>query len=217
MTEFGLGQHVCPDPSGKGAEPSWMDILIHFPMVLFTVLLKLLALVFIIILITAFLLALFMAEVLFGLALCIGPILVPWLIWQRTEFLWDSWLKFMIAAAFTKIVAFFMVGVTAGLIASIKVTAGSINAKTGLDYLGIQEMEALVCCVVAAVGAFMMWQVQDIAGALVGGSAGASSGRFGKGLVGAMATKTPGKVIGGGASQLQKFTDAANGKGGKGK
>lgn len=175
----------CPDGvTPKGKEPTVFDILFNLPMVLMAMFLKGLALVFMVLLITAFILAVFMAEVLFGLAMAVGPIMVPWLIWQRTEFLFDSWLRFMLAACFTKVVAFFMVGATAGLIAAVRTVSDKVDVASASDYLAVDEINALIVCIVSAVGAFMMWQVPSIAGQLVGGGTGAGSSNFGKGMAG---------------------------------
>lgn len=174
----------CPDGvSPQGKEPTVFDILFNLPMVLMTMFLKGLAMVFMVLLISAFLLAIFMAEVLFGLAMALGPILVPWLIWQRTEWLFDGWLRFMLGACFTKIVAFFMVGATAGLVSATRMVADRVNVANASDYLAVEEINALIICITAAIGTFMMWQVPSIAGALVGGSGGSSS-NFGKGFLG---------------------------------
>jgi type IV secretory pathway VirB6-like protein len=192
LTGAAVGQGwQCPDGvTPKGKEPTVFDILVNLPMVLMTMFLKGLALIFMVLLISAFLLAIFMSEVLFGLAMAVGPIMVPWLIWQRTEWLFDGWLKFMLGACFTKIVAFFMVGATAGLVAATRAVADAVNVTNASDYLAVEEINAFIVCVTASIGAFMMWQVPSIAGQLVGGT-GASTTNFGKGLVGSMFRPKP--------------------------
>lgn len=191
---------ICQDTStAKGAEPSFFDLLFNLPLVMFTMFLKGLALVFMLLLTVAFLLAVFMSEVLFGLAMALGPVLVPWLVWQRTEWLFDGWLRFMLAAVFTKIVALFMVGATAGLIVAARAAAAQVNVSNASDFLAVDEMAAFVVCIVAAIGAFMMWQVPSIAGALVGGGTGAASSGFGRGAMGKSGLavgKTLGKLPG---------------------
>jgi hypothetical protein len=207
-------QWQCPDGvSPQGKEPTVYDILFNLPMVLMTMFLQGLALVFMVLLMTAFILAVFMAEVLFGLGMALGPVMVPWLIWQRTEFLFDSWLRFMLAACFTKIVAFFMLGATAGLTGAVRAVADKVNVSSASDYLAVDEINAFMVCVVSAVGAFMMWQVPSIAGQLVGGGTGAGSQKFGAGLMGRSMRGMPGKGIAGLGNQLSNFANAA--KGGK--
>lgn len=202
-------QWQCPDGvSPQGKEPTVYDILFNLPMVLMTMFLKGLALVFMVLLITAFILAVFMAEVLFGLGMALGPIMVPWLIWQRTEFLFDSWLRFMLAACFTKIVAFFMCGAIAGLIGAVRAVADKVNVASASDYLAVDEINAFIVCVVSAVGAFMMWQVPSIAAALVGGATGASSARWGQGSGGRAARGAPMKLIASLDKQISNFKEA---------
>lgn len=197
----------------RGAEPTWSDILLNFPMIMFTWLFKLLALVFLMLATTAFLLTIFIAEVLFGLALTMGPILVPWLIWQRMEWLFDGWLRFTIGACLTKVVAFFMVGITAGIITAAKTVADVANVKSGSEMLAVDEMAAFLICICAAISAFLMWQVPGIAQGLISGSSGSSAQKFGQGGTGKSIGKFPGAAIKGGASQLEAFEKTM--KGGK--
>lgn len=175
----------------RGAEPTWSDILLNFPMVLFTWLFKLLALVFLMLATTAFLVTIFIAEVMFGLALTMGPILVPWLMWQRMEWLFDGWLRFTIGACLTKVVAFFMVGVTAGILTAVKTVADQANVKSGLEMLAVDEMAAFLICICAAISALLMSQVPGIAQGLISGSGGNPGSSFGRGAVARGLQKAP--------------------------
>ena len=196
----------------RGAEPTWSDILLNFPMILFTWLFKLLALVFLMLATAAFLLTIFIAEVLFGLALTMGPILVPWLIWQRMEWLFDGWLRFTIGACLTKVVAFFMVGITAGIITAAKTVADVANVKSGSEMLAVDEMAAFLICICAAISALLMWQVPGIAQGLISGSGGASASSFGRGAIAKGMQRGPGAGLKYGAAQLEGFLKALKGK-----
>jgi type IV secretory pathway VirB6-like protein len=113
----------------------------------------------------------------------LGPILVPWLIWQRTEFLFDGWLRFMIVAAMTKLVAALMVSMVTGIITAV----GALARVADVSPMALAKVDlaiAFAIAIVAAIGAFMMWQVQGIAQALVSGGAGVASKNFGKNSVG---------------------------------
>jgi len=204
-------QVVCETPGAKGSEPSFIDIMFNLPVVLMTFIFKALALLFMIMMIVAFLLVVFMAEVLFGAALTFGPVLVPWLIWQRTVWLFDGWLKFMIAASLTKVVAFYMIGVNSGVIAIIKSIADRANVTSAADMLAVDEMAALLICINCAIAAFMMWQVPSIAQGLISGTGGASTAKFGQGILGRGMAKAPTSIVSGGASQLNAFTKALRG------
>lgn len=174
---------VCEGQGGRGAEVTFVDVLFNLPMVISTMLFKLGALLFMTIFLAAFLLVIFMQEILFGISLALGPILVPWLIWQRTEWLFDGWLKFTLAACFTKIVAFIMVGFLTGVIIAAKTAAESINVASASDLLAVDELAAFMIMLLSAVGAFMMWQVPSIAQGILSGSGGASAQKFGGGTL----------------------------------
>jgi len=209
-----LSTGVQCERAGPGAEPTWLDIIMNLPMVLFTWLLRLLAMAFLIMATAAFLLVIFMSEVLFGLSLAMGPVLVPWLIWQRTEWLFDGWLRFTVAACLTKVVAFFMVGITAGIVLAAQKAAFEMSLVTtkGAEMLAIDEIAAFLICITSAITAFMMYQVPGIAQALISGGSGVSAQRFGSGKIGSSLAAAPGKGISAAATQLQEFSKALKGK-----
>jgi hypothetical protein len=191
-TELNCRNEMLPDASGSGSIPtrvcdpapgssgsgensaSWTDLLLYFPAIMYGMLLKLVAVVFLGLMMVAYLLAIFMSQALFGIGMSLGPILVPWLIWQRTEFLFDGWLKFMIIAAMTKLVAALMISMVTGSVAVDSSPLGLAKVDMAVAYM---------IAIVAAIGAFMMWQVQGIAQALISGGAGVGSKTFGTGSV----------------------------------
>jgi type IV secretory pathway VirB6-like protein len=178
---------VCdpaPGSSGSGENAaSWTDLLLYFPTILFGMLLKLIAVVFLAMMMVAYLLAIYMSQALFGIGLSLGPILVPWLIWQRTEFLFDGWLRFMIVAAMTKLVAALIVSMVTGIITTVN-TLAKVADVSPMALAKVDLAIAFAIAIVAAIGAFMMWQVQGIAQALVSGGAGVTSKNFGRGTLG---------------------------------
>ncbi len=181
-------QVVCEGSGGRGADVTFIDVLFNLPLVMSTMLFKLGALLFMTIFLAAFLLVIFMQEILFGIALALGPILVPWLIWQRTEWLFDGWLRFTLAACFTKIVAFIMVGFITGIIIAAKTASEAIKVTSGADLLAVDELAAFMIMLLSAVGAFMMWQVPSIAQGILSGSGGNTAQKFGGGLLGRTAS-----------------------------
>ncbi len=174
---------VCLKRSSASVDASagWLD-LANLPLFLVTWLLRLIALLFMGLFLAAYLSVIFMAEILFGIGLTLGPILVPWLIWKQTDWLFDGWLKFMISASLTKVVAAYMVMSTSGLVMGLKTYSESVNTSSG-DLLGADEMAALLLCVICAMGTFLMWQVPGIAQALINGGSIAAKG-FGGGRMG---------------------------------
>lgn len=156
-------------PGASVQSASWSDLLLNFPMVMMTWLLRLVALLTMGLLLAAYLSVIFMAEIMFGLGMTLGPVLVPWLIWQRTEWLFDGWLKFMITAMLTKVVAAFMVVTTTGLVMTVKKFAEAVPVSSGEDLLAVDEIAALLLCVVCAIGVFLMWEVPRLAQSLIAG------------------------------------------------
>jgi type IV secretory pathway VirB6-like protein len=199
-TELNCRNEMLPDASGSGSIPtrvcdpapgssgsgensaSWTDLLLYFPSIMYGMMLKLVAVIFLGLMMVAYLLAIFMSQALFGIGMSLGPILVPWLIWQRTEFLFDGWLKFMIIAAMTKLVAALMISMVTGIIVALT----SLSVAVDSSPMGLAKVDmavAYIIAIVAAIGAFMMWQVQGIAQALISGGAGVGSKTFGTGSV----------------------------------
>lgn len=166
--------------SAGNQQPSWADMLVNFPMVLITWLLRLVAMLFMALLLAAYITVVFMGDIMFGLGMTLGPVLVPWLIWKRTEWIFDGWLKFMISGMLTKVVAAFMVTANTGVILAVKNTAANVGVSSPDEMLAVDETVALLLCVSCAIGAFLMWQVPQLASALISGGSFSAAG-FGKG------------------------------------
>jgi type IV secretory pathway VirB6-like protein len=201
QVEAGIDPGYQADPCGAKSAPSVSDMLFFFPKIIMAMLLKLAAVICLALTLIAYVLAILMAQVMFGIGVALGPILVPWLVWERTEFLFDGWLRFMIAAAFTKIVAALMVAMTADIFVVIRSMANTVDGASG--YSTVDLVAAFMMAVVSALTAFMMWQVQGIAQSLVSGGSGASGNNFGKGAL----AKTAGlgaKLLTGGKTPPKK-------------
>ncbi|MDO8768400.1 MAG: type IV secretion system protein [Burkholderiaceae bacterium] len=202
---------LCSTKETRGADVGFTDWLVMLPAVLFTLLLKMLAVVFMALMIAAYITVMFMAEILFGVALTLGPILVPWLIWQRTEWLFDGWLRFSLIASFTKIVAALMVAIVSSVIIGAKTLSEAIKVSNGMELIAVDEMAAFLMCVVAAIGAFLMWQTQGIAQGLLSGSGGATAQKFGQGSLGKGIGRAPAAAVGGMSKQVEAFSKALKG------
>jgi type IV secretory pathway VirB6-like protein len=190
----------CLDKAHTNAsQATWVDFLRYFPMVLFGWLLRLVSMLFIGMFLAAYLTVIFMAEILFGAGMTFGPVLVPWLIWKQTEWLFDGWLKFMVTAILTKAVAAFMVMTTGGLIMGLKTyseEAAPSGSMSPADLVAIDDTAALLLLIVCAMGTYMMWQVPAIAGALTSGGS-ISAGSFGSGFMSRRAQRGAGGKGGG--------------------
>jgi TrbL/VirB6 plasmid conjugal transfer protein len=207
------GSYKCSveKQGAAGASVSWIEAMVGFPMILMTWALRLVALLLMALLLGAYLSIIGMAEVIFGSGMIIGPVLVPFLIWERTEFLFDGWLKFMIVGTLTKIVTAIMVVVVTGVIFAAKRLSDSIEVGRGMELLAVDETIAFMVCVVALIGTFLMWQVPTLAQAMVSGGAGYRGQGFSSGLAGS-ALKTSGMAVDGMSKPDQKADASSKGR-----
>lgn len=102
--------------------------------------------------------------VLTQIGLVVAPIFVPWLLWDATAFLFNSWLRFMVTAGVVKLIAALNLGMTWGLLEGVKKLANSANSTAGFDYLAYFTALFLVLLM-----AFLMLQTYSIASGLVSG------------------------------------------------
>lgn len=184
---------------GVSAAFELMDMLMAIPFILNTFIFKMLAATFLAILSAVYLLVIFMAEVLFAIAMILGPILVPWLVWQKTEWLFNGWLKFALVACFTKIIAALMVSIVATMLKSLAVLSVMMQSNASyLDSAVTGYVASFMVAVTSAVAAFLMWQVPGIAQGILSGSGGTTAQKFGQGQMGRLGGGGVVKLLGGG-------------------
>ena len=152
------------------------------PTIIVTYMLKLLAALCLGLMLVAFIGVLILAKVHFAAAFIIGPILVPWLIWKRSEWLFDGWLKFGLIACMTNIVAMLMLTFMSVFITTAQTLAKALNTSSAgpLGTAGLDYIVAGLIMIVGAIGAYIMWQVPSIAQGLLSGSGGGSVGGLGR-------------------------------------
>lgn len=203
--EAGLvqGAQTCVWNNSGGKPADFVDLVFHFPTILVMWLVRLGTVLFMALMLAAYLAVIFVAEVSMGIGIILGPILVPWLIWPRMEFLFDGWLRFMIIATLSKIVAALMVAINATLIMGIKSLSDELVVPNYGSLVDINYMAAWMVCLVAALGTFVIWQVPSIAQALVSGGSGGAVAGFGRGAIGRRAQQTAGSGGKGGGTSSQ--------------
>ena len=110
-----------------------------------------------------------LGDILVFIGLAIGPILIPWLLWEASEFLFNGWLKFMIAAGLIKVVSAAMLkltqGVLDGLTEATKVIGDSMLTDAGIDILA-----SVLMVLFAGFVGVLMWMVPNISNGLVSGN-----------------------------------------------
>ena len=104
-----------------------------------------------------------------ALAYMVAPLMVPWLIWERTEWLFDSWLKFGLVACFATIVANLMVAVAGAMFAAIRDAAAFIN-NTSTSTMAATG-RGMVSATGKGVGGSIVSGASKVAAASAGGTA----------------------------------------------
>ena len=144
-------------------EQGWWETFNNFgSMLIFTVLLMALFIIFSLLALIAFM----SVIVTVGIALAVGPIFIPFLVLEKTSFLFDGWVRFMIAASFTKVII------------AIIVSIGLYSFKAiGTGQGGIMGM-MIVTTALGGMLAFMLLRAPEIAQSIMSGSA-VSFAKFG--------------------------------------
>ena len=137
-------------------EQGWWDTFNNFgSMLIFTVLLMALFIIFSLLALIAFM----SVIVTVGIALAVGPIFIPFLVLEKTSFLFDGWVRFMIAASFTKVII------------AIIVSIGLYSFKAiGTGQGGIMGM-MIVTTALGGMLAFMLLRAPEIAQSIMSGNA----------------------------------------------
>lgn len=161
---------------------SMAEKIASLPAVIVTYLMKILSSFLLGLMLVAFLGVLILAKVHFAAAFIIGPILVPFLVWKRSEWLFDGWLKFGLIACMTNIVAMLMLTFMSVFITTVQTLAKALNASAAgpLGTAGLDYIVAGLIMIVSGIGAYIMWQVPSIAQGLLSGSGGGSVGGLGR-------------------------------------
>lgn len=111
------------------------------------------------------------SQVLIYIAFILAPIFVPFLIWDKASFLFNGWMKFLIKATFHKVVGLVMIGLLGTTINKATAVMGQAQASGMLDAQVLKISTFVGLILIAAVIAYMMWQVGSIADGLLSGSA----------------------------------------------
>lgn len=164
-------------------DQGWMTIFTKLlPTLLMTIFLSLLLLIASLISLVAALATFVMMQI--GLA--VGPIVIPFLVLQRTQFIFDGWLRFMITAGMTFLVISLLTGMMTGAMTSLMGAytsqAASLNLGSLITLHGLLPT-LLAGTALGMLTAHLMMKAPDIAHALInGGSEG--MGRLGQGIQG---------------------------------
>lgn len=182
--------------SDSGADSAGLSsiwtLIKNMPLILLAFLAKALAVIAILLMTLIFVVVVQFGSFLLDIAFCLGPVLIPWYVLPAGEFLFDGWLKFTISAGLFKVVAWLMMAIVySGALPGIQSLVQQAATQSGTNsdaYYATNYLAMLALALVCGVGAFMMWQVPEIARALVTGGGGGAAKGFGKGVIGRQIT-----------------------------
>jgi type IV secretion system protein TrbL len=115
-----------------------------------------------------------MSQVVISIAMVFAPFFVPFLLFRPASWLFDSWLRFFLAAAMMKIIGLLMLKITSSMMASLVILSQQAAAAkpTVLDSVGIDIVLFSSMILLAGISALLMAQVPALANGLLSGSAG---------------------------------------------
>lgn len=101
-----------------------------------------------------------------AIAMAVGPIFIPFIVLEKTSFLFDGWLKFLINACLTKVIVALLLGIGIAAIAS----AASTQAN-GVNEIGSMIGSLLGALAVSGVIGTLMMTAPGIASTITSGGA----------------------------------------------
>lgn len=104
------------------------------------------------------------SQILVGIALLIGPVLVPWMLVDSLSFVYQGWLRFLIIACFYRVSGALLVSYTIHLMPALEQVATLSDSSVTVD---VAASAALL--LVAGVMIFLVIQTPVIANGLVSG------------------------------------------------
>jgi len=105
-----------------------------------------------------------MSQIMINIGLIFAPLLVPWIMWQATAFLFNGWFKFMIVSGITKVVGALLFGLTAGMLEHVTTLSEKAAAEPLTSYFYY-----IASAIVVAIMGMLMSQTVSIANGLVQG------------------------------------------------
>lgn len=135
-----------------------------------------------------------LAEVSVALAIALGPLLYSWGVWKPTEFLFTGWLKFLVTAAFQKLVVVMVVALTGGVVQSVAANLAPDLRNSTVDF---QAYAGIL--MIALLNAMLIVKAPSIAAGLISGNGSIDLSRWN---IGGQAASTGAKAtaaVGGGA------------------
>lgn len=201
----------------EATELGFTDVIANLPVILITFACQILAIIAVMLMALIYILILLFVKILFSVGLTFGSLLVGLSVLPFMRWLFDGWLKFMMTASLTAMIAAYITALEQkAILPRLKeMNQAGRAGETIADVLVQNEIYMIGMAILGFLGAFVLLQVPAIASGLLSGNAKASVVSFGKGAVGRTLMQGPGSAIRGGSKQFQQFTNALKGDGKK--
>jgi type IV secretory pathway VirB6-like protein len=186
---------TMPTPKSNAGLMDWA--MAGFLTMITTIIMKLAAAVFVVVASCTYIATALMSMVSLKLVMALAPVMVPFLIFKPTAWLFDSWLKFLLGACMIKLVGAFMYSLTYDMMNSMNSIAKNILEDTNANVLEIAYSDLLLHSVlvfVALLSALLMAQVPAIASGILSGGAGGAGFNGLKAATGSVGARAAGAV-----------------------
>jgi len=181
------------EPSGLVEHLQWVGVSIINAMT------QLLAIFLLVIGLIVSMATVIMAHISIALAMAMAPVMVPFIMFKPTTWIFDSWVKFTVGAAMMKVVFAFMVKIAAAILTGAATMRATLRGDASMGYgdwatsdLLVQALVVLLCLLAMLI----LMQTPSIATGLVSGSAGGGGFSGLKGFNGGTSGRFAGKALG---------------------
>ncbi|KKB61104.1 hypothetical protein WM40_25115 [Robbsia andropogonis] len=168
---------TCPDMTSTVGvlKAAWIYIK-NAPIMFLTLMLKILCIGVLVLMEILLIITMQIGTILLSIGFVVGPLLVPGLVMPYVEFLFNGWLKFILASGMYKIVAAVMVAMFSktistqitAVMASVAKTSGTVSD----EYFGTQYIAYISLLLMGLLGIALMTQIPGIANGLISGNTG---------------------------------------------
>ena len=158
------------------ADLTWSETITKFPGILSALIFNTVTAAIILIAGLIYFIVYATSMVMFSIGVILGPVLIPWIIWEPTKDYFNTWLHYLVAAGMLKVVAAVLALLCGSAITSAnQIVTEAIKPGSGiLDGNAAAMVASLTAAAIAALVAWLMLQAQSITSALLPGRIGGS-------------------------------------------
>lgn len=149
------------------------------------------------------------------LVLVLAPIMVPWLMWRPTAWIFDSWLRFLLGACMLKIVLGILLMLVGNLMEGMLAVANQISREvqlSGTNWLDSLQFDIVLhgmLMLFALLAGLLIMQAPGLAAGLLSGNAGGAGFSGLKALMTSVGMRAAGVASSGAAKGAGKAASAA--------